>query len=58
MQCLPCRSGEPAVTDDEISKLLHQIPEWNLRKKDGIKRLERQFKFNRLVVQLETKRLF
>ena len=46
MQCVPCRRGEPAITDDQIAKLLLQIPEWNLSEQDGIKRLERQFNFN------------
>jgi 4a-hydroxytetrahydrobiopterin dehydratase len=42
--CVPCRGGEPALSDDEIAGLLPQVAEWNVIEKDGIKRLERVFK--------------
>ncbi len=45
MHCVPCRGGDPAISHDEIIELSQQIPEWNLREHDGIKRLERQFRF-------------
>lgn len=45
MRCVPCRGDAPAIRDDEITDLIQQIPEWNLREHDGIKQLERQFKF-------------
>jgi 4a-hydroxytetrahydrobiopterin dehydratase len=46
MKCIPCRGGQPPLSDDEIAELMQQIPEWNLREKEGIKRLERQFNFS------------
>ena len=46
MQCIPCRGGQPPLSVDEIAELILQIPEWNLREQEGIKRLERQFKFS------------
>lgn len=46
MQCVPCRGGQPPLSDDEIAELIQQIHEWNLREQDGIKQLERQFKFD------------
>lgn len=46
MQCIPCRGGQPPLNDDEIADLILQIHEWNLREQDGIKRLERQYKFD------------
>ena len=45
MKCVPCRGGEPTVTDEEIAKLLPQVPDWEVVERDGIKRLERRFKF-------------
>jgi 4a-hydroxytetrahydrobiopterin dehydratase len=45
MQCVPCRRGEPLLTDSEITDFLPQLPEWDLIEKDGAKRLERQYKF-------------
>ena len=46
LQCVPCRAGQPPLNDDEIAELMPQIPEWNLLEQEGIKRLERQFKFS------------
>ena len=45
MKCTACRKGEPTVTDAEIAELHPQVPEWQLIERDGIKRLERLFKF-------------
>jgi 4a-hydroxytetrahydrobiopterin dehydratase len=45
MKCVACRGDAPTLTDDEISDLMPQVPEWNLEERDGIKRLERRFKF-------------
>ena len=44
-KCVACRAGEPTVTEDEIKTLHPQIPEWQVKEVDGIKRLERVFKF-------------
>jgi 4a-hydroxytetrahydrobiopterin dehydratase len=44
-KCVPCRGGEPTLTDEEIAKLRPEVPEWSLVEKDGIMRLERVFKF-------------
>jgi 4a-hydroxytetrahydrobiopterin dehydratase len=45
MKCVPCRGGEPALTDGQIAALRPQVPEWHVRDFDGVNRLERQFKF-------------
>ena len=45
MKCTACRKGEPTVTDTEITELHPQVPEWQLIEREGIKRLERVFKF-------------
>ena len=48
MKCVACRAGEPTVTDDEINTLHPQIPEWQIKEVDGVKRLERVFKSKKL----------
>ena len=45
MKCVTCRDGEPTVTDAEIAEFLPQVPEWKVVERNGIKRLERVFKF-------------
>lgn len=44
-KCTACRVDAPRVTEAEIAELKPQIPEWELLERDGIPRLERQFKF-------------
>lgn len=46
MKCVACRRGEPTVTDAEIAEFHPQVPEWHIVEKDGIKQLERVFKFD------------
>ena len=43
--CIPCRGGVPVLTDDEILKLAPQVPGWEVREKDGVRRLWREFTF-------------
>lgn len=45
MKCVPCRGGEPTRTEQEIAQLKPQVPEWSVVERDGIKRLERVFRF-------------
>lgn len=45
MRCTACRRGEPTVTEAEVVAFHPQIPEWQLVEREGIKRLERLFKF-------------
>jgi len=52
-RCVPCRGGEPVLTDDEIAALRPQVPEWVLREVQGIRHLERVFKFKNFVQALE-----
>jgi 4a-hydroxytetrahydrobiopterin dehydratase len=53
MKCVACRAGEPTVTDSEIDLLHPQIPEWQVKEMDGVKRLERVFKFKNFAQALE-----
>lgn len=43
--CVPCRGGEPPLSEAEIATLKPQLPGWELIEVDGIKRLKRVFKF-------------
>ncbi len=45
MKCEVCRVGAPTVTDAEIAQYYPQVPEWKIVERDGVKRLERVFKF-------------
>lgn len=45
LKCVPCRGGDPSLTDDQIQELRPQVPEWNVVERDGVKRLEQVFKF-------------
>ena len=52
-KCVACRKDEPTVTEAEIRELGPQIPEWRVTEVDGIKRLERVFKFRNFVEALD-----
>ena len=46
LKCIPCQGGEPTLTDLEIARYQPEVPEWRVVVgEDGIKRLERSFKF-------------
>jgi 4a-hydroxytetrahydrobiopterin dehydratase len=53
LKCTACRGDEPPVGDDEIPALHAQVPEWQLVERDGVKRLERAFKFKNFAQALE-----
>jgi 4a-hydroxytetrahydrobiopterin dehydratase len=53
LKCEACRRGSPAVSDHEIEELLPSVPDWNIVERDGIKQLERLFKFRDFVRALE-----
>ena len=52
MKCTACRVGEPTVTDVEVAELHPQVPAWQIVERNGIKRLERVFKFKDFVQAL------
>lgn len=45
MKCEACRKDAPTATEEEIAELIKQIPDWRIIEREGIKRLEREFKF-------------
>ena len=49
MKCEACRKDSPRVTDEEIVEFQKQVPEWVIMERDGVKRLERVFKFKDFV---------
>jgi len=52
-KCIPCRGGEPTLTEAEISILTPQVPQWQVAERDNIKRLERLFKFKNFAQALK-----
>ena len=52
-KCVACRAGEPALTDAEIAELQPQLPDWQLKEVEGMRRLERVFKFKNFAQALE-----
>lgn len=53
MKCVACRAGEPKLSEAEIESLHPQIPEWQVLDVDGMKRLERVYKFKNFAQALE-----
>jgi 4a-hydroxytetrahydrobiopterin dehydratase len=45
-RCEVCRIGAPRATEDEISRLRLEVPDWEVLTRDGIARLERVFQFD------------
>jgi 4a-hydroxytetrahydrobiopterin dehydratase len=45
LKCVPCRGGVPPLDDLQIVLFKPQTPEWQVIEVDGIKRLQRIFKF-------------
>lgn len=44
-RCVACRADSPQVTDQEVADLHVQIPDWKLTLEDGIRELQRKFRF-------------
>jgi len=53
LQCVPCRGGEAKATDEEIAEFSLQLPGWKVVERDGIKRLEKTYKFKDFASALE-----
>jgi 4a-hydroxytetrahydrobiopterin dehydratase len=46
MRCVVCRPDAPTVTEAEIAELHPQVSEWEIVEQDGIKKLNRVFRFD------------
>ena len=44
-KCVACRRDSRPVTQDEMETLQELVSDWGLVKEDGIKKLDREFKF-------------
>ena len=51
-KCVACRADAPQVTDEEIADLHPEVPEWQILEQDGIRRLERSFRFRNFLQAL------
>lgn len=45
-KCTACRADAPPVTEEEKTKMIEEIPEWNIEYRAGIPTLVRQYKFD------------
>jgi 4a-hydroxytetrahydrobiopterin dehydratase len=45
MKCVACRKDAPTVTEEEVGEFLPQVSAWKIVEYEGIKRLERTFRF-------------
>ncbi len=43
--CVPCRGGVPTLTDAEIEALAPDVPEWRRVEREGVARIEREYRF-------------
>ena len=43
--CVPCRGGVPTLTDAEIAALAPDVPEWQRVEREGVSRIEREYRF-------------
>lgn len=46
MKCEVCRAGAPTVTITEEALYHPQVPDWHIVERNGIKQLERTFRFH------------
>ncbi|UCC85827.1 MAG: 4a-hydroxytetrahydrobiopterin dehydratase [Anaerolineales bacterium] len=53
MKCSRPRSGGPPLSDERIAELHSQVPDWQIVEREGIKQLERTFKFKNFVEALQ-----
>ncbi|HSJ87929.1 MAG TPA: 4a-hydroxytetrahydrobiopterin dehydratase [Anaerolineales bacterium] len=52
-KCVSLRGGGSTLSEAEIQDLLLQIQQWGIREVDGMKRLERVFKFKNFAEAME-----
>jgi 4a-hydroxytetrahydrobiopterin dehydratase len=44
-RCEACRADSPPVSEAELETLRREVPDWQVVQRDGIRRLERTFRF-------------
>jgi 4a-hydroxytetrahydrobiopterin dehydratase len=45
MKCVACRGDDPGISEADVAKYLPLIPDWRIVEREGIRRLERSYKF-------------
>ena len=40
-KCVPCKKGAPRLTPDELAAMRPEIPDWEVREKDGVQKLHK-----------------
>jgi 4a-hydroxytetrahydrobiopterin dehydratase len=53
LRCVPCRGGDPPLSEAEIAARREQVPHWQVIEQDGIPRLQRLFRFRNFAEALE-----
>jgi 4a-hydroxytetrahydrobiopterin dehydratase len=43
--CVACRKDSPRVTTEEIAELSPQVPDWQIVESNGVKQMERTYRF-------------
>lgn len=43
--CAPCRGGEPTLDRREVDELIRSVPDWRVGSRDGVERIEREYRF-------------
>ena len=44
LKCVPCKGGDPPLSEAEIAARMPQVPDWRVITEDGIPRLRRVFR--------------
>ena len=52
LTCVPPRKNGPALTEDKIKEYMQQLSNWKIVEEQGIKQLERAYKFNNFIEAL------
>ena len=52
-KCEACRADAPQATPEEIEEYMAQIPDWEIVDVDGVKQLQRVYKFKNFVQALQ-----
>lgn len=52
-KCISLEGGGSALTDSEVQDLLPQVQQWGIKEADGMKRLEKVFKFKNFAEAME-----
>jgi 4a-hydroxytetrahydrobiopterin dehydratase len=53
LQCVACRGGEPTLTEAQIAEYLPEVADWRVTEVEGVKRLEREYKFKNFEEAIE-----